>query len=78
MDKITQQSSYFVRRKIFLYIRTIANEIRSGNETETPLNDYSIKRYGIKFHVDNDGNYNGDYDIVNEQLYTLFLLKFGD
>ncbi len=36
---------------------------------------YVEKNYGIKMHIVN-GNITDKYDIVDEKLYTIFLLKF--
>ncbi len=33
--------------------------------------------YGLKAHKDSQGNITDGYTVVNEKLYTLFLLKFG-
>ena len=35
------------------------------------------KDYGIIPHRDTEGNLTEGVDIINEKLYTLFLLKFG-
>ena len=33
--------------------------------------------YGIVPHRDTEGNLTSDVDVINEKLYILFLLKFG-
>ena len=36
---------------------------------------YVQEHYGIKMWIHNDGNIDGTYEIVDEGLYTWFLLK---
>lgn len=39
--------------------------------------DWLAENYGLKPHMDVHGNITEGYDVLDEKLYTLFLLKFG-
>ena len=41
------------------------------------LLDYIEDTYGLKLHKDQEGNITDSFEIVNEQKYSFFLLKYA-
>ena len=70
------------QRRLQWYYRTLydcrtefGRDVR--HDDDCTFKDWMLETYGIGIVFDGDGNTKGDYDIVDEQKYVVFLLKYA-
>lgn len=75
----TVNSSYrfnVIRKVRAEFAKSIPNKLHFVDEDIKRFESFAEKNYGIKFISNNEG-YTGEYIIINESKYNLFILKHG-